>query len=82
MHILRVGLSFSLVYCLSGLQEENIFLDKEFAHLEALPLDKLLKMNRELCKKGKYICIQIRNIFMGVYLLLVIIRIVKLLVKI
>lgn len=66
MNILSVGLSFSLVCCLSGFKEENIFLDKEFVHLEALPLDKLLKINQELRKKGKYIFIEIRNIFIGV----------------
>lgn len=55
MNILSIGLCFSLVCCLSGFKEENIFFDKEFVDLEALPLDKLLKMKQELRKKGKYI---------------------------
>ncbi|VVC40156.1 Hypothetical protein CINCED_3A011710 [Cinara cedri] len=54
MNILRVGISFSLVCCLNGLKKENIFFNEEFMDLEALPLEKLLKMKQELRIKDDY----------------------------
>lgn len=51
--ILLVGLSFSLICYLNGFEEGNI-LNRKSIDLEALPLEKLLKMKKELQKKGKF----------------------------
>lgn len=53
MNILQLGISFSLICYLNGLREENTYLNKEPVDLEALPLEKLLEMKKELQKKGK-----------------------------
>lgn len=51
--ILLTGFIFSLICCLNGLEKENTYLDKEFMDLQALPLEKLLELKKELEKKGK-----------------------------
>lgn len=52
MDTLLLGIYFALVCSLNGLQEENIYLDKEPVDLEVLPLKQLLEMKKELRKKG------------------------------
>lgn len=52
MDTLLLGIHFALVCSLNGLQEENVYLDKEPVDLEVFPLKKLLEMKKELRKKG------------------------------
>jgi hypothetical protein len=53
MNILLIALSFSLICYSNGTEEENI-LNRKFMDLEALPLEKLLEMKKELRKKSKF----------------------------
>lgn len=52
MNTLLIGLSFSLICYINGLEDENI-LNRQSMYLEALPLEQLLEMKKELRKKGK-----------------------------
>jgi len=53
MNTLVIGLSFSLICYLSGHEEKKPHWSKEAMDLEALPLEKLLEMKKELRIKGK-----------------------------
>jgi len=53
MNTLLIGLSFSLICYLNGLDEKKLYWGTETMDLEALPLEKLLKMKKELRIKGK-----------------------------
>lgn len=53
MNILLIALSFSLICYSNGTEKKNI-LNKKFMDLNALPLEKLLEMKKELRKKGKF----------------------------
>ncbi|XP_027850923.1 uncharacterized protein LOC114130203 [Aphis gossypii] len=48
MNTLLIGLSFSLICYLNGLDEKKLYWGTETMDLEALPLEKLLKMKKEL----------------------------------
>ncbi|XP_025206364.1 uncharacterized protein LOC112602487 [Melanaphis sacchari] len=48
MNTLLIGLSFSLICYLNGLDEEKPYWGTGIMDLEALPLEKLLKMKKEL----------------------------------
>lgn len=53
MNTLVIGLSFSLICYLNGHEENKPYWSKETMDLEALPLEKLLEMKKELRIKGK-----------------------------
>jgi len=53
MNTLLIGLSFSLISYLNGHEEKKPYWNKETVDLEALPLEKLLEMKKELRIKGK-----------------------------
>lgn len=53
MNTLVIALSFSLICYLNGHEDKKPYWNEETMDLEALPLEKLLEMKKELRMKGK-----------------------------
>jgi len=58
MNTLLIGLSFSLICYLDGHEERKPYWSKETTDLEAMPLEKLLEMKKELRIKGNKKCVK------------------------